>query len=95
MFVHLAVHHPKAGMQAQLAESMARFGAPAHGQPGFRHHLLLRDDDSGVLVGMTMWDSKEAWEAAVPHQRAAVEHDPVGEWWTSPPEVFRLHEMEG
>jgi heme-degrading monooxygenase HmoA len=90
VFVHLAVHHPLPGREDELADSMDRFGAPAHGRPGFRFHATLRDPDAGVLVGVTIWDSREAWEAAVPFQRSAVEHDAVDELWGRPPEVYRL-----
>jgi len=90
VLVHLAVHHPRAGKEAALAASMERFGAPARGMPGFRFHATLRDADAGVLVGITIWDSKAAWEAALPAQRAAVEGDDFDELWERPPEVFRL-----
>jgi heme-degrading monooxygenase HmoA len=90
VFVHLAVHHPRTGREAALAESMERFGAPARGMPGFRFHATLRDAAAGVLVGITIWDSEAEWEAAVPAQRAAVEGDDFDELWEQPPDVYRL-----
>jgi heme-degrading monooxygenase HmoA len=95
VFVHLAIHRPRPGREEALAASMARFGAPAHGMPGFRFHAALRDPDAGVLVGITIWDSKEDWEAAVPRQRKAVEGENLDELWDRPPEVFHLEPTGG
>jgi heme-degrading monooxygenase HmoA len=95
VFVHLAIHHPRPGREDALTASMERFGAPVHGMPGFRFHAALRDRDAGVLVGITIWDSKEDWEAAVPHQREAVEGEDLDALWVRPPEVFHLEPAAG
>jgi hypothetical protein len=90
VFVHLAVHHPRPGRERSLAESMDRFGAPAHGRPGFRFHATLADADQHVLVGITIWDSIEAWAAVLPDQRAATARDDFDDLWERPPDVYRL-----
>jgi hypothetical protein len=90
VFVHLAVHHPRTGKEIALVDSMNRFGEPARTKPGFRFHATLQDSEARVLVGITIWDSKQAWEAAVPEQRAAVEQDDFDDLWERPPEVYRL-----
>jgi heme-degrading monooxygenase HmoA len=86
----MSVHTPKPGMQAQLIDSMHRFGAAGRGQPGFIEALTLRDASSGKLFGVARWESEAAWRAGVEQMRAAVRNDPFGEWEVADPEGFLL-----
>jgi hypothetical protein len=89
-FVHLAVHHPNAGMRDRLAASMRRFAEPAEGNPALRLHLVLEDASSGDLVGLMVWDSEDAFRELRADMRAAVQDDPFGELWARPPDVLEL-----
>jgi heme-degrading monooxygenase HmoA len=91
VLVHLSIHPPKPGREQELIDSMHRFGRGDGGAfPGLREALTLRDRESGTLVGLTMWESEEAWRAGVPRMRAAVEGDDFAAWEDGPPEVYLL-----
>lgn len=90
MFIHLAVHRPYTEKAGELAESMIRFGSAMQDQPGLQQVFTLRDQKTGAMIGLALWDSKEAWEAARPAMLAAIENDPFGEWEELPPDVFHL-----
>ena len=90
MFVQIAIHRPRPGQEQALIESMHRFGAAARTQPGLREVHTLRDPNSGALVGMAIWETKELWLAARPAMWEAVEDDNFDDWEDAPPEVFQL-----
>jgi heme-degrading monooxygenase HmoA len=90
MFVHIAIHRPRPDKAQDVIDSMHRFGAAARTQPGLREVHTLRDQNNGTLVGLAIWDSQEAWQAARPAMWAAVEDDPFDEWEDTPPEVYQL-----
>ena len=91
MFVHMSIHRPKQGKEKLLIESMHRFGAAMKDADGFHWAHALQDEDSGALIGLAIWDSKEQWQAARPKMAEAVKDDPFEEWEKNPPEVFRLN----
>lgn len=93
MFVHIGIHRPKPGKEHLLIESMHRFGDSMKGAKGLQRAHALRDKESGVLLGLAVWDSKEDWEAARPAMIEAVKDDPFEEWEDNPPEVFHLEEV--
>jgi heme-degrading monooxygenase HmoA len=91
VFVHLSVHRPRPGREQELIDSMHRFGRGDGGPfPGLREALTLRDRQTGTLVGLTMWDSEDAFRAGVPRMRAAVEGDDFTAWEDDPPAVYLL-----
>ena len=93
MFVSISIHRPRAGRGEALIDSMRRYGVAGEGQPGFISAHTLRDDEEGVLLGLAMWESREAWEAGVNPMRAAVAEDPFDEWESAPVEGFRLESV--
>jgi heme-degrading monooxygenase HmoA len=92
MIVHLSIHTPKPEHVEDVAASMGRFGAAAAGQPGLREVHTLRDESSGKLVGLAIWESREAFEAGVISMRTAVEDDPFEDWEENESEVYLLEE---
>jgi len=93
MFAHLSIHYPKPEYERDLIDSMHRFGAAVRGAPGLRHAFTLEDKRTGRLVGLTVWDSREQWDAAVERSRAAVQDDDFGLWEDREPEGFTLDEV--
>ncbi len=93
MFVHLSIHYPRADHEGELVASMHRFGAAAAAAPGLLHAATLKDERSPRLVGLTMWESRAAWEAGVERSRKAVEHDDFDLWEEREPESFLLDEV--
>jgi hypothetical protein len=49
-----------------------------------------RDARSDRLIGLAIWESREAFEAGAPGIFAAVAGDPLMEWSTGPPDSFHL-----
>ena len=90
MFVHIAIHRPREEAEALVIASMHRFGAAMQNQPGFIQTHTLKDARTGELVGLALWESKEAWLAARPAMQEAVKDDPFEDWEDEPPEVYQL-----
>ena len=93
MIIHMSIHTPKPGKEADLVASMQRFGAAGAGQPGFIEARIMRDTRSGHLVGTARWDDEASWRAGVEAMRAAVAADPFEEWEEGETEGFFLEEV--
>ena len=66
MYVVMGVHHPKPGMEKALLEVQERFGVAQRGHAGLISAFIWKDDQSEVLIGITLWDRKEDYDAARP-----------------------------
>lgn len=87
-YIFMAVHYPDAGWHDAVYESMrARAGSMA-GTPGLIEIGPWLDRDGGRVVGLSRWQSKEAFEAAMPGSgvRSDIRHE--GE--SRPREYFHL-----
>lgn len=91
MFVHLSIHAVKPEMETQLADSMSRFSAAMKKCSGWLSAYVLKDEDSGKLVGLALWETREQWEQSLPKMRDAVKDDPFDQWEFSMPEVYHLN----
>ena len=90
-FVHLAVHYPKPEHVEDQLASMRRVADAAQGAPGLVSIGPWRDLRSGRVVGLSLWESKEAFDAAIPGIFARVDDpDPDGDWEERPPDSFHL-----
>lgn len=58
---------------------MRRYGAAVRTQPGLIDVYTIETTD-GALIGLAMWESKEACDAGRAAGRAAVKDDPFDEW---------------
>lgn len=93
MFHHLSVHRPRPEARDALVASMHRYGAALAGAPGLVSVHTLEDAEQGVLVGLAVWESREAWAASVHLAREAVADDPFEEWEVAGTEGYRLTEV--
>ena len=93
MFVHMSLHYPLPGKENFIIQSMHRFAAAMAGRPGLLKTHVLRDANTGKLVGMSFWDSKEQWQSARPALAEVVKDDPFHEWEDVPPKVYHLEEV--
>jgi hypothetical protein len=91
VFVHLAIHSPRPGKAEAMLESMQRFGA-AMEAAGLVLHASLHDERSSRLVGLAVWESREAWEAAIGAARETIEDLDIDDLLEEPPDVFLLTE---
>ena len=72
MYVIMGVHHPKPGMEKALLEVQERFGKARQGHKGLISAFIWKDDTTGVLIGITLWDTKEDYDAARPDMDKAL-----------------------
>ncbi|HEV3232948.1 MAG TPA: hypothetical protein VG329_00175 [Candidatus Dormibacteraeota bacterium] len=93
MFAHISIHKPRPGKEQELIDSMHRFGAAAAGADGLISVHTLRDFESGVLVGLALWESREKFEAGVGPMREAIKDDPFDEWEGAEVVGYRLEEV--
>ena len=90
MFLFYAVHYPKPEKEALLIQSMQQFGELIKKQPGviFVNTSPFRDPEKGTLIGIAIWESQEAFQAAWP---VLVKDAPSEEWETKPREVYMFN----
>jgi hypothetical protein len=93
MFTHIAIHYPRPEYRDQLIASMKRVAAAAEGLDGLVRIGPWREASGDRLVGLSMWESKAAFDAAGPAIFAAVAADPFDLWESQPPESFYLDEL--
>ncbi len=67
MFVTLGIfRHVARGKEREFLTAHKALSERGKGLPGFRERHILRDEGSGALVALAIWDSQEAFEAAGP-----------------------------
>ena len=94
MLVQMAFHRDvKPEKEAEMIESMKRFGRAMVGNPGFRQTYSLKDPKTRALVGLAIWDSQDALAAARPAMSKALEGVDFSRLEDSAPEVY-LFEIE-
>jgi len=93
MLYHVSIHRPKPEHEQDVIDSMHRFGAAARTQDGLRDVHTLKDRWSDALVGLAIWESAEALEAARPALAAATEDDDFDAWDAEPIQGFLLDEV--
>jgi quinol monooxygenase YgiN len=94
MLVHVAIHTPKPERIDDLIASMQRFAAAGRSQAGLLEVHTMRDAESGKLLGLAIWESREAFDQGVQAMRTAVENDPFLEWEDTTPEVYLFEDVE-
>lgn len=90
MIVHMSIHHPKPEAEAALIDSMHRYGAAIQSAPGLISVHTMKDEATGRLIGLALWESEEARQASIHLARAAVANDPFDEWEAEPIEGMLL-----
>jgi hypothetical protein len=72
VYVIMGVHHPKPGVEKALLETLERFGDAERGHKGLITAFVWKDETTGVLLGTTLWDTKEDYDAARPDMDKAL-----------------------
>ena len=93
MIAHIAIHTPNPESADELIASMKRFAAAGRSQPGLQEVHTMRDAESGKLLGLALWETREAFESGVQAMRAAVGDDPFPEWEDTSPEVYLFEDI--
>jgi len=85
MFQAIAVHHPKAERVDDWIAFMHRVIAATEGAPGLLEFTAWRDPGgAGPLIGLSRWESAEAFQAALPRIRS-LDRDAS---WDAAPDVL-------
>jgi Antibiotic biosynthesis monooxygenase len=95
-FVHLTIHTPRPEHVEDQLRSMRRVAEAAADAPGLLRIGPWRDARSGRLIGLGLWESKDAFDAAMPRVFASLPDEPGAEQWEAQPvEVFHLTPADG
>jgi hypothetical protein len=73
VYVIMGVHHPKPGMEKSLLELQTKFGNAQRGHRGLISAFIWKDDATGVIIGITLWDTKEDYDTARPDMDKAIQ----------------------
>ena len=87
-YIFMAVHYPAPGRLDDVYASMKQMAASAAGMPGLLEIGPWLDRDRTRVVGVSKWESREAFEAAMPGSGVPNEIIHPGE--TKPREYFHL-----
>ena len=66
MFIATATHHPHPGHVEDMLAHMRRVVEATAGAEGLIDFGCYRDDETGALLGVSRWESREAFQAAMP-----------------------------
>lgn len=84
MITHLAIHRPKPEYKDDVLASMRSVDAAAAGATGLIRINGWREMDGDRLVGISTWESMEAFQAAADSIFAVVQNDPFDLWEDEP-----------
>jgi hypothetical protein len=92
MFIFYSIHYPHPEKEELLVQGMHEFGELMKQQPGilFQAPYPFKDPEKGTLMGISIWESREAFQAALPTLQSARQNSPSHEWEVKPPEVYML-----
>lgn len=93
MYAVISVHTPKPEYRDELIDSMHRFGAALQDQPGLVGAHTLAETEGNRLIGLAIFETRDAAEAAMPIANQAVANDDFGLWEASETEGFRVIEV--
>lgn len=87
-YVFIAVHYPAPGRADEVYASMARMAESAADTPGLLEIGPWREHDGDRIIGLSRWESREAFEAAMPG--SGVPNDIIHEGERQPRDYFHL-----
>jgi heme-degrading monooxygenase HmoA len=91
MYAVIAIHYPKPEHIENFLAFMAKVETVAHDSPGMLRFGSWREDGGKRLVGLSMWESKGAFEASLP-QITSLHEERSAEWSDRPDDVLFLAE---
>jgi heme-degrading monooxygenase HmoA len=87
LFVNMAFASPRPGKEEVLAESMRSFAKALEVMPGLLQTFVLSEEGGKTLVGISMWQDKDAFEKAMESVRPPPPPEPVEQMRMVPPVV--------
>ncbi len=87
-YIFMAVHYPEPGRLKEIHDSMKQMAASAAGVPGLLEIGPWLDRNRTRVVGISKWESREAFEVAMPG--SGVPNDTIHPGERQPREYFHL-----
>ncbi len=96
MFLFYSFHYPYAEKEEAFVQAMRHFDKVMEQQSGivFVAPYPFKDPEKGALMGISLWESQEAFQAALPALLNARKDDPSHGWEAKPPEVYMLNSAD-
>jgi heme-degrading monooxygenase HmoA len=85
-FLFLAIHYPKPEHHDDVLRSMQRVGDALRGAPGLRQIGPWQEEEGGRIVGISIWESRSAFERAIERFSAAGDKSSRTAWEEHPAE---------
>jgi heme-degrading monooxygenase HmoA len=65
MFLNMATAEPQPGKDAELKERMRSFAEALRPMPGLVNVFVLREHETGSLVGLSIWQDMQSFDSAM------------------------------
>ena len=93
VFIFYSVHYPHPDKEDLLIESMHNYGELMRTQPGllFVAPYPFKNPENGTVMGVTIWESQEAFQAAMEAIAGLRGPGPSPDWEIKPTEVYRFN----
>ena len=95
MFIFYSVHYPQPDKEELFAENMRQFDELMKQQIGivFVSPYPFKDPERGALVGISIWESQEAFQAAIPNLKETKDYSFL-EWEAKTSELYLLNSTD-
>ena len=90
MFVLVSIHYPHPEKEQLVIDSMHRHGDESKRHKGLVSVHTLKDESTGQLFGIALWDSQESYLVARPVLMKVTEKDDFDSWENEPMKGHRL-----
>jgi quinol monooxygenase YgiN len=94
MFVYMAIHYPRPEEETRLLEAMFRLGQAVQKQPGLHYIHAHKEAERGVVVAISIWETRAAMLAAAPLMAEVTKAVPFDELEAQPREIYQLESVE-
>ncbi len=92
-FLYLAIHYPKSEHRQDLLNTMHQLDRALMGAPGLKLIGAWADDSSDRILAISVWESRQAFQAALGKFSTVVNQVPFGQWEQRPRELLRADEI--
>jgi len=90
VFLQMATAEPLPGKERELIDRMKGFAEFLRPQPGLVNTFVLREEESGKIVGLSIWRDKESFEKGMV---GASGQPPKTPMTREPPRMQRFNEL--
>ncbi len=92
-YLYLAIHYPKAEHRQDLLDAMHRLDGVLLGTPGLQSSGAWAEESGERIIAISIWDSSQAFQAALGKFAAGVGGVPFEQWEARPRELVRAEEI--